>query len=111
MNGDPVYVKLVDDAVEYAVKSGEPDETSTVSLGVQSRVVHFGNCPKLLSTEVDPRLSFKNTEASVECGKRIIAMNEDMGILKQRVPIKLAATRPRFLETAWILFDLRNPLV
>lgn len=47
--------------------------------------------PGYISTEVDPRLSF-DTEASVERGRRIIKMYQEMGVPKERVLIKLAAT-------------------
>ena len=44
-----------------------------------------------MSTEVDPRLSF-DREASVARGERIIAMYADLGVPKERILIKLAAT-------------------
>lgn len=47
--------------------------------------------PGYISTEVDPRLSF-DTEASVSRGRRIIEMYKEMGVQKERVLIKLAAT-------------------
>jgi transaldolase len=47
--------------------------------------------PGYISTEVDPRLSF-DTEASVARGRRIISMYQEMGVPKERVLIKLAAT-------------------
>jgi transaldolase len=96
LSGDPVYSKLVDNAVEYAVAAGEPDEASTVSLAIDRLAVNLGAAismivPGYISTEVDPRLSF-DTEASVERALRIIQMYETMNVPKNRVLIKLAAT-------------------
>jgi hypothetical protein len=60
LSGDPVYSKLVDNAIEYAVAAGEPDEASTVSLAIDRLAVNLGAAismivPGYISTEVDPR--------------------------------------------------------
>lgn len=94
LNGDPVYVKMVDDAVAYALSQNVGDET--VTLAMDRLAVNLGKSISdivqgYISTEVDPRLSF-DTEASVQRGRRIIAMYEEMGVPKERILIKLAAT-------------------
>mmetsp|Transcript_19749 Transcript_19749/g.29320 ORF Transcript_19749/g.29320 Transcript_19749/m.29320 type:complete len:380 (-) Transcript_19749:831-1970(-) len=96
LSGDPVYAAMVDDAVSYALKSNQPDESSTISLAIDRLAVNLGSSiakivPGYISTEVDPRLSF-DTDASVERGRRIIQMYADMDVPKERVLIKLAAT-------------------
>lgn len=96
LSGDPVYAKLVDDAVAYALESKMDTEQETVSLAIDRLAVNLGSAiakivPGYISTEVDPRLSF-DTQASVERGERIIRMYAEMGLPKERVLIKLAAT-------------------
>lgn len=96
LSGDPVYAKLVDDAVQFAVSANEKDEESTVALAIDQLAVNLG-CSiasiveGYVSTEVNPKLSF-DTESSVNRGRRIISMYEKMGIPKERILIKLAAT-------------------
>ena len=98
VNGDPVYAKMVDDAVRYAIDqtASTADEKATIALAIDRLAVNLGKSISdivkgYISTEVDPRLSF-DTEASVERGRRIIAMYNEMGLDKSRVLIKLAAT-------------------
>lgn len=99
LSGDPVYAKMVDDAVAYAIAardSGDIEESAVVSLAIDRLAVNLGKAisdivPGYISTEVDPRLSF-DTEASVQRARRIIAMYDSMGVPKNRVLIKLAAT-------------------
>jgi transaldolase len=97
LSGDPVYAKMVQDAVEYALQeSDNSDEAATVALAIDRLAVNLGSAiakivPGYISTEVDPRLSF-DTDASVQRGERIIAMYQGIGVPKERVLIKLAAT-------------------
>jgi transaldolase len=96
LSGDPVYAKMVDDAVAYASESKQNDEASTVALAIDKLAVNLGSAISKLvngyiSTEVDPRLSF-DTQASIKRGRRIIAMYKEVGVPKERVLIKLAAT-------------------
>ena len=99
MRGDPVYAQMVEDAVTYALQQAQgssDDDDATISLAIDRLAVNLGKSISdivqgYISTEVDPRLSF-DTQASVERGRRIIAMYEDMGVPKSRVLIKLAAT-------------------
>jgi len=97
LSGDPVYAKMVDDAVYYAIKNSPSKEESDIAaLGIDRLAVNLGAAISkivkgYISTEVDPRLSF-DTEASIERGRRIIQMYEDIGVPRTRVLIKLAAT-------------------
>ncbi|GAX25874.1 hypothetical protein FisN_6Hh088 [Fistulifera solaris] len=95
LSGDPVYAEMVDQAVRYAVSHAD-SKADVVSLAMDRLAVNLGKAiadivPGYISTEVDPRLSFQR-EASVARGKRIIAMYEELGVPKERVLIKLAAT-------------------
>lgn len=99
LSGDPLYAAMVDDAVAYAVKetaSQGDDEAATVSLAIDRLAVNLGKAisdivPGYISTEVDPRLSC-DTAAAVARGLRIIDMYKKLGVPKERVLIKLAAT-------------------
>ena len=89
-------VQLVDRAVEFAIHAKEPNEAATIALAIDRLAVNLGAAiamivPGYISTEVDPRLSF-DTEASVARGRRIIELYKEMGVPKERVLIKLAAT-------------------
>mmetsp|Transcript_9126 Transcript_9126/g.13810 ORF Transcript_9126/g.13810 Transcript_9126/m.13810 type:complete len:374 (+) Transcript_9126:78-1199(+) len=95
-SGDPVYQKLVDDAVAFALASDEKDEDSIVALAIDALAVNLGASiasivKGYISTEVNPKLAF-DTDASVSRGRRIIAMYEEKGIPKERILIKLPAT-------------------
>lgn len=92
-SGDP---KLVDDAVAFALSSGEKDESEVVALAIDALAVNLGASiasivKGYISTEVNPKLAF-DTEASVSRGRRIISMYEKKGISKERILIKLPAT-------------------
>jgi transaldolase len=98
LSGDPVYAKMVSGAVEYALQETDDkdDEAAIVALAIDRLAVNLGSAiakivPGYISTEVDPRLSF-DTDASVQRGERIIAMYQKIGVPKERVLIKLAAT-------------------
>lgn len=96
LSGDPLYAAMVDDAVQYALKQGGQEQSEIVMLAIDRLAVNLGKAiseivPGYISTEVDPRLSF-DREASVARGKRIIAMYKELGVPKERVLIKLAAT-------------------
>jgi transaldolase len=96
LSGDPVYASMVDAAVEYAIASQQRTEEATIALAIDRLAVNLGKSiselvPGYISTEVDPRLSF-DTEASVERARRIVDMYESVGVPKERVLIKLAAT-------------------
>jgi transaldolase len=98
LSGDPVYASMVDQAVQYAIQetAATGGEAETVSLAIDRLAVLLGKAiadivPGYVSTEVDPRLSF-DTEASISRALRIIAMYKDLGVPKERILIKLAAT-------------------
>jgi transaldolase len=100
LSGDPLYASMVDQAVRYAIQETASatgnDESETVSLAIDRLAVLLGKAiadivPGYVSTEVDPRLSF-DTEASISRALRIIAMYKDLGVPKERILIKLAAT-------------------
>lgn len=98
MSGDPIYAAMVDNAVAYArAKIGSTgDESDIVNLAIDRLAVNLGKAiseiiPGYISTEVDPRLSF-DRDASVERALRIISMYDELGVPRERVLIKLAAT-------------------
>lgn len=100
LSGDPVYAKLVDDAVSFAIASKDEndtkDEESIVALAIDRLAVNLGASiasivKGYISTEVNPKLAF-DTEASITKGRRIIAMYEEIGVSRDRVLIKLPAT-------------------
>lgn len=82
------YSHLVDEAVAY----GDGDLSVTmdklaVSFGVEiTKIV-----PGYVSTEVDARLSF-DTEATIQKARDLIQMYNDVGVAKERILIKVAAT-------------------
>lgn len=91
---DP-YKPLVEEAISYARKKGLSSEHQK-QLALEKVFVNFGKeilaiVPGRVSTEVDARLSF-DTQKSIECGKRLIALYEEAGIDRKRVLIKLAST-------------------
>lgn len=68
----------------------------SASLRIDRVLTGFGcrileHIPGRVSTEVDARLSF-DTRATVEKARRIIALYEAMGISRERILIKIAAT-------------------
>lgn len=103
-DGNPIYAKMVNDAVEYAIAKEQVSSDTVndsvmsdiVALSIDRLAVNLGKSISMIvrgyvSTEVDPRLSF-DTDASVQRALRIIAMYEEMGVPKNRILIKLAAT-------------------
>ena len=97
-SGDPVYQKLVDDAVAAALEesSSTDDEDFIVALAIDRLAVNLGASiasivPGYISTEVNPKLAF-DTEASISRGRRIISMYQEKNIPKERILIKLPAT-------------------
>jgi len=86
------YAHLVDSAIEWAAT--QPSDQ--LSLAMDKLAVTFGAellkiVTGVVSTEVDARLSF-DTEATIERARRLIKMYEDIGISRERVLIKIAAT-------------------
>ena len=82
------YASVVDEAVAY----GNGD----VSVTMDKLAVAFGTeitkiVPGYVSTEVDARLSF-DTDATIAKALELIKMYEEVGIGKERILIKIAAT-------------------
>jgi len=84
----PQYQHLIEDAIE---KAG-----TNVDDICDQLIVNFGceilkHVPGRISSEVDARLSF-DKQASIEKGRKLIALYEKAGINRERVLIKLAST-------------------
>jgi len=84
----PEYASIVDDAVAY----GKGD----LSLTMDKLAVAFGTeiskiVPGYVSTEVDARLSF-DTEGTINKARDLIKMYDEVGVSKDRILIKIAAT-------------------
>eukprot|EP01083_Nonionella_stella_P206686 751552_1 len=82
------YATIVDDAVIY----GEGD----LSVTMDKLAVGFGTeitkiVPGYVSTEVDARLSF-DTRATIAKARELIQMYDEVGVKKERILIKVAAT-------------------
>src|SRR4029453_10489557 len=91
----PEYAGLLDDAIQYALKS-PGDRPARREAGMDKLMVNFG-CeilkivPGRVSTEVDAALSF-DTKRTVNKAHRLIALYEEAGIERKRVLIKIAST-------------------
>lgn len=91
----PEYVELLDDAIQYALKS-PGDRPARREAGMDKLMINFG-CeilkivPDRVSTEVDAALSF-DTEGTVTKAHRLMALYENAGITRERVLIKIAST-------------------
>ena len=91
----PEYEGLLDDAIQYALRS-PGERPARREAGMDKLMVNFG-CeilkivPGRVSTEVDAALSF-DTEGTVTKAHRLIALYEDAGIARERVLIKTAST-------------------
>ncbi|ARD45920.1 transaldolase [Colwellia sp. PAMC 21821] len=88
----PQYKHLIDDAISKSSVNGEADIDDVCD----QLIVNFGceilkHVPGRISSEVDAKLSF-DTQASIEKGRKLIALYEKAGISKDRVLIKLAST-------------------
>ena len=87
------YDHVVQDAIEYALKTCPPTETKSfqIDMAMDRLAVNFGTAisklvPGYVSTEVDARLSF-NINATVDRARRIIKMYEELGVDKSRILI------------------------
>ena len=89
----PQYQHLLDQAIHYA---NNHNTSNKVECAVLKLTVNFG-CeilkliPGRVSTEVDAKYSF-DIEKSVENGREIIRLYEEMGFNRSRIYIKLAST-------------------
>lgn len=94
----PQYQGIVDDTLKGARDTLGKDASATqvATLAFERLAVSFGKkilevIPGRVSTEVDARLSY-DTDASVRVGRELIAMYEALGVSRERVLIKIAAT-------------------
>ncbi len=93
----PEYQNVVDEALKWAKKDAAGKSADDqVKRAVDRLAVEFGMrilevVPGRVSTEVDARLSF-DQQASIDKARDLIAMYEAVGIKRERVLIKLAAT-------------------
>ncbi len=91
----PVYADLIDAQLRWGkAQSGDPARIAAavadhLTVGVGRRLL--GLIPGRVSTEVDADLSY-DTEATVAKAREFIAMYEAVGIGRERVLIKVAAT-------------------
>jgi len=89
------YSHLVDKAIDYGSRNGRSadqklkEAMDMLSVAFGTEILHI--VPRRVSTEVDARLSF-DTEASIRKARKLIALYEQNGILREKVLIKLAAT-------------------
>ncbi|XQW86474.1 transaldolase [Thalassotalea piscium] len=88
----PQYKHLIDDAISQSTVNNQTDIDNVCD----QLIVNFGceilkHVPGRISSEVDAKLSF-DTQASIEKGRKLIALYEKAGISKDRVLIKLAST-------------------
>ena len=91
----PEYGHLVDDAIAHGTKAAT-DVKDQVSAAIDKLYISFGYeilkiVPGRVSTEVDAKLSF-DKEGAIEKAKKFIELYEQVGIPKDRVLVKLAAT-------------------
>jgi len=91
----PGYSRLIDAAVKVGKSKGGDLEQQT-NAAIDRLLVEFGKeilaiIPGRVSTEVDARLSF-DKEGTKAKAKELIALYESVGIKKERVLIKIAAT-------------------
>ena len=94
----PQYQGIVDDTLKGARDTLGQDASATqvATLAFERLAVSFGQkilevIPGRVSTEVDARLSY-DTDASVRVGRVLIAMYEALGVSRERILIKIAAT-------------------
>ena len=84
----PEYSHIIDDAVSYG--NGDLSVTmDRLAVGFGAEITRI--VPGYVSTEVDARLSF-DTDATITKARDIIRMYEEVGIGRDRILIKMAAT-------------------
>jgi len=91
----PHYQHLVDEALDFAVRSGGDPAARSVTF-MDKLFISFG-CeilkivPGRVSTEVDAGLSF-DTEATLAKAHKLIGMYKQAGVGRERILIKIAST-------------------
>ncbi len=91
----PEYQSFLDEAVSWA-KANTASGTDLVSNCIDKLAVRFGSeltklVPGYVSTEVDANLSF-DRDAMVRKAEKIISLYSDVGVGKERILVKVAAT-------------------
>jgi len=91
----PQYAYLIDDAINYA-KSKSSDLEEQITWAADKLIVNFGKeilsiIPGRVSTEVNAKYSF-DMDATIAKARRLIELYEEVGVNKDRVLIKIAAT-------------------
>lgn len=91
----PAYKPLVEDAIRWSATVADAPEEG-LELALDRLAVNFGTeltkiVPGVVSTEVDARLSF-NTAATIAKAERLIALYQELGVSRDRILIKIAAT-------------------
>ena len=96
----PAYQELVDGVLKQArdEKGEDASDTDVAKLAFERLAVAFGKrileiVPGRVSTEVDARLSY-DTQATIKQARSIIAQNDQAGIGRNHVLIKIASTWP-----------------
>lgn len=89
------YQDIVKGAVVWGKDQGGPESQQIENI-IDKLAVNFGKeilriIPGKVSTEVDARLSF-DTDGTIQRVRKLIKMYEDVGVSKDRVLIKIAAT-------------------
>ena len=87
----PQYAPLIDEAIAYA-KAQSADKAQQLIDAEDKLAVNIGlEILKIISTEVDARLSY-DTQATVEKARKLIALYNAAGISNDRILIKIAST-------------------
>jgi transaldolase len=91
----PRYQNLVDDALNFAVRTGGDKSARSVAF-MDKLFIDFGYeilkiVPGRVSTEVDAGLSF-DTEGTLAKARKLIGMYKQAGIERERILIKIAST-------------------
>jgi transaldolase len=87
------YQSLLEEARRFARQLGRPDDMGLLcdAFATVTGTEILQSIPGLVSTEVDARLSF-DTNATLVRARRLISLYRELGIERDRVLIKIAAT-------------------
>jgi transaldolase len=87
----PAYKPLVDEAIQYSKANGGDSSMALDKLLVIFGCKYLELIPGRVSTEVDARLSY-DTEGTIAKARHLIKLYKEVGISKERILIKIAAT-------------------
>ncbi|MFN3713449.1 MAG: transaldolase [Alcanivoracaceae bacterium] len=87
------YQSLLEEARRFATQLGRPDDIGLLcdAFATVTGAEILKSIPGLISTEVDARLSF-DTSATLARARRLISLYRELGVERERVLIKIAAT-------------------